>query len=661
MALASATNGSTAYVGASTVLGSRMTGLEGDTAAGTSLAQAAELAPPKLCKPENLEAKYNFTRPRSRAGRPDVREQLAVMAMRQEIVDAINLNEVVVISGHTGCGKTTQVPQFVLDEHARKNKYVNIVVTQPRRIAAQSVARRVARERDWELGRLVGYKVGHDKNNTSKDTRLMYCTTGILLNSLVGEKNLSKWTHIFIDEVHERDQNMDFVLLLLKKLRCEFPTTATKIILMSATVETSKFCEYFASYQNAHRPAFHIPIEPTAVAKETSNFEVHCYYGADANKDTDLTHFYPGPIDYTHGGPKLYAENVEVCREVIIQLDTLESREERTAKERGAVLVFLPGEQEIMTVKRSLEEKCGRYGDVGRLNWTILVLHSRIPLDSIDQVFEPVMVGYRKIILATNMAESSITIPDVEYVVDFCLTKVLRADPATNYVALKLDWADKSSCVQRMGRAGRVRKGRVYRLICREYYDTYLVDHHEPEMKRAPLNKVILKTKELDFGPPKDLLALAMDPPDLVNIKMLVKVKYQPGIDSCSKFQWHFPSYYAFVFKVSFLNFRSVNELKEVGALLTTVNGVNCKDDGDLTTLGELISKLPVDIRLGKLVILGYLFDVLEESIVIAAGLSGKSIHTVPFEDKVNAYANKLKWAKRKVLQQCSSLKLYLV
>ena len=101
--------------------------------------------------------------------------------------------------------------------------------------------------------------------------------------------------------------------------------------------------------------------------------------------------------------------------------------------------------------------------------------------------------------------------------------------------------------------------------------------------------------------------------------------------------------------------------MKEVSALLTTVNGVNCKDDGDLTTLGELISKLPVDIRLGKLVILGYLFDVLEESIVIAAGLSGKSIHTVPFEDKVNAYANKLKWAKRKVLQQCSSLKLYLV
>ena len=521
MALASATNGSTAYVGASTVLGSRMTGLEADTAPGTSLGQAAEVVPPKPGKPENLEKRYNFTRPRSRAGRPDARERLPVMAMRQEIVDAINLNEVVVISGHTGCGKTTQVPQFVLDEHARKNKYVNIVVTQPRRIAAQSVARRVARERDWELGRLVGYKVGHDKNNTSKDTRLMYCTTGILLNILVADKNLSKFTHIFIDEVHERDQNMDFVLLLLKKLRCEFPTTTTKIILMSATVETSKFCEYFSSYQNANRPAFHIPIEPAAVAKENSNFEVHCYYGADTNKDTDLTHFYPGPIDYTHGGPKLYAENVEVCREVIIQLDTLESREDRTAKERGAVLVFLPGEQEIMTVKRSLEAKCGRYGDIGNLNWTILVLHSRIPLDSIDQVFEPVMAGYRKIILATNMAESSITIPDVEYVVDFCLTKVLRADPATNYVALKLDWADKSSCVQRMGRAGRVREGRVYRLICREYYDTYLVDHHEPEMKRAPLTKVILKTKELDdFGPPKDLLALAMDPPDLVNIKM---------------------------------------------------------------------------------------------------------------------------------------------
>ena len=99
------------------------------------------------------------------------------------------------------------------------------------------------------------------------------------------------------------------------------------------------------------------------------------------------------------------------------------------------------------------------------------------------------------------------------------MTQVLRADPATNYVALKLDWADKSSCVQRMGRAGRVSKGRVYRLIDKEYYNVFFVDHHEPEMKRSPLTKVILKTKELDFGAPKELLALAMDPPELINIK----------------------------------------------------------------------------------------------------------------------------------------------
>ena len=192
---------------------------------------------------------------------------------------------------------------------------------------------------------------------------------------------------------------------------------------------------------------------------------------------------------------------------------------ERTKTERGAVLVFLPGEQEIMTVKRSLQERCGTYGDSNGLKWTILVLHSRIPLESMDLVFEAPLTGYRKIILATNMAESSITIPDVEYVIDFCLTKVLRADPATNYVALKLDWADKSSCVQRMGRAGRVSKGRVYRLIDKEYYNVFFVDHHEPEMKRSPLTKVILKTKELDFGAPKELLALAMDPPELINIK----------------------------------------------------------------------------------------------------------------------------------------------
>ncbi len=182
----------------------------------------------------------------------------------------------------------------------------------------------------------------------------------------------------------------------------------------------------------------------------------------------------------------------------------------------GTVLVFLPGEQEILTVKKFLmkDEK-----EAVQKGWDILVLHSRIPIEDSQLVFNRPGEGRRKIILSTNMAESSITIPDVVYVIDFCLTKNLVADPETNYVSLCLQWADKNSCKQRMGRAGRVQSGRTFRLVDKTFFDNYIPDQHEPEMKRAPLDKVILDTKLLDFGAPKELLALAMDPPWLDNIQ----------------------------------------------------------------------------------------------------------------------------------------------
>lgn len=141
-----------------------------------------------------------------------------------------------------------------------------------------------------------------------------------------------------------------------------------------------------------------------------------------------------------------------------------------------------------------------------------------MPFNDAQKIFDEVDPTYRKIILSTNMAESSVTIPDVSYVIDFCMTKKLISDPATNYSSLQLQWASKSSCEQRKGRAGRVKAGRVFRLVFKDFYERVLPREHEPEMRRAPLDKIILDAKILDMGSPKEILSLAMDPPDLHNI-----------------------------------------------------------------------------------------------------------------------------------------------
>ena len=157
--------------------------------------------------------------------------------------------QVTIISGFTGCGKTTQIPQFIMDDCVSKRERFNIVVTQPRRIAAKTVATRVCKERNWPLGRLVGYKIGLDKENTSSDTRLMFCTTGVLKKMVISKKHLHDWTHVILDEVHEREEDMDFLLLLCKKL-LHSNSRGVKLILMSATISVEKLSDYFTVYHS---------------------------------------------------------------------------------------------------------------------------------------------------------------------------------------------------------------------------------------------------------------------------------------------------------------------------------------------------------------------------------------------------------------------------
>ena len=427
---------------------------------------------------------------------------------------------------------------------------------------------------------------------------------------LIAKKEMNEWTHVILDEVHEREEDMDLVMLICKKLLLT-NSRGTKLILMSATMNHLSFVDYF-SVSLPELPIYEKPAF-LSVGDNEKRQKVFEYYWD--NLKIDLRQMYPDtPMpDFQLDSPQLSMAAVMACKMLLIKLDGLEEFNRRSGKVSmdtppGAVLVFLPGIQEIKQVRDFLvddEADGSRDGP----EWKCIPLHSSIPWEECNTVFERVAPNQRKIILSTNIAESSITIPDIGYVIDFCLTKNMTSDPETNYPRLMLEWASKAQLTQRKGRAGRVGEGRVYRLVPERFSREDLVQYHSPEIQRVPLTQVILDVKLLGMGTPKELLALAISPPDLLSMR------------------------------------RTVVALKEIGALLTTVKGRQCREDGDLTVLGELIAMLPVDVRLGKLIVLGHIFGVLEETIVIASGLSGKSIFAAPFDKRVEAYKGKLFWA----------------
>ncbi|XP_053984134.1 probable ATP-dependent RNA helicase spindle-E [Hylaeus volcanicus] len=521
---------------------------------------------------------------------------LTITSKKDEIVSMIETNSVVVIQGPTGCGKTTQVPQYILESCYKKRQHCNIIVTQPRRIAAISIARRVCLERDWPLGTLVGYQVGLI-NETCHDTRLTYCTTGVLLHKLINEKNMLHYTHVVLDEVHERDQDMDFLLLVVRKL-LRTNSSSVKVILMSATFEVDKFAAYFSSpLRNKLVPAPVIDI-----AKKTI-FNTAIFYLCQ------LVSMGPLP-DVSAIEPKVTSKMVEFCINLIKILDDVDMKAddanynpETNTYERHVILVFLPGINEIEEMYNLL--KLPKHD---KSKWDIVVLHSLISNQDQQKIFQRPSPGYRRIILSTNIAESSITVPDVKYVIDFCLTKQLVVDPTTSFQSLELTWASKVNCDQRAGRTGRVMDGRVYRLVPQSFYENVLPQEGSPEMMRAPLENLVLKAKMLDMGEPKAILALSLDPPDLGNLE------------------------------------RTILLLKEVGALIDKTNNIR-NLDGDITDLGRVMASLPLDIHLTKLIMLGHVFSVLKDTIIIASSLAVKDMFSNSFQKKLLSYNVKLVWA----------------
>ncbi|EDV49067.1 probable ATP-dependent RNA helicase spindle-E [Drosophila erecta] len=506
-------------------------------------------------------------------------KNLPIYAKREEILAAINAHPVVILKGQTGCGKTTQVPQYILDEGYKSGKYCNIVVTQPRRIAAISIANRVCQEREWQQDTVCSYQVGLHRPTSLEDTRLLYCTTGVLLNNLINKKTLTHYTHIVLDEVHERDQDMDFLLIVVRRLLAT-NSRHVKIILMSATIDARELADYFTTTNS---------VPPVITASHGRKHAIEKFYrdqmGSIRWKEEEDDQLVPQINDHGYRAAVkiiMVIDNME--REAAIQSRL--SYDE--ALRYGAVLIFLPGIDEIDTMAENITSMLQSDRNIKVF---IVRCFSLMTPENQRDVFHPPPPGFRKIILTTNIAESSITVPDVSYVIDFCLTKVLVTDTATSFSSLRLTWASKANCRQRAGRVGRLRSGRVYRMVNKSFYQREMAEFGIPEMLRMPLQNSVLRAKELEMGSPIEILALALSPPNLSDIQNTILL------------------------------------LKEVGALFLTVDGVYNAMDGDITYWGTIMSRLPLDTRLSRLIILGYVFNLLEEAIIIAAGLSMRGLY----------------------------------
>uniref|UniRef100_A0A8C2ZES9 RNA helicase n=1 Tax=Cyclopterus lumpus TaxID=8103 RepID=A0A8C2ZES9_CYCLU len=330
---------------------------------------------------------------------------------------------------------------------------------------------------------------------------------------------------------------------------------------MSATINCKQFAEYFGTpICGKMNPAYVFEVEGTPYAIEEFYLD-------------DLQTLFP--YRFLHlDDPGISEEMYNHAISLIQSFDEMEAEKKAgmTSSRRGSVLVFLPGLHEISYMQEALAKMVHK-----RLQ--IYPLHSTVTLEEQNGVFLFPVPGYRKVILSTNIAESSVTVPDVKYVIDFCLVRHMVCDQETNYQSLQLTWASKTNCNQRRGRAGRVSKGYCYRLVTKEFWRNEIPDYMIPEMLLAPLTTIMLKVKLLDMGDPRSILSTALSPPNLGDIV------------------------------------RTVLQLKEMGALSAKNDGRG--HDGELTFLGRVLAHLPVDLYLGKLIVLGHIFGCLDECLII--------------------------------------------
>ncbi|KAL1793860.1 hypothetical protein ACET3X_007281 [Alternaria dauci] len=473
----------------------------------------------------------------------EVRRSLPVYKFKDELLAAVDQHQVIVVVGETGSGKSTQIPQYVASAGYIESGM--IAITQPRRVAAMSVAQRVAEEYGCKLGNEVGYSIRFE-DKTGPKTKIKFATDGVLLQEAKSDPLLSEYSCIMIDEAHERSLQSDLLLVLCREVchaRPEF-----KLLILSATINAAHFSQYFHDC-----PIFSIPGKT-----------------------------FPTQVFYTERPEANYlAASVTTVMQIHISADT-----------PGDILVFLTGEEEIQAAMESLEETKKKLGS--RIKELVVrPMYSALPPADQALAFEPAPVNGRKVILATNIAETSITFEGVKHVIDTGYSKENTWDSVRGLSSLVITPISRANAEQRRGRAGRTSAGFCYRLYTRHAYYNELPAEAIPEIQRTNLDEVVLTLKQL-------------------NISNLLEFEFLDSPSSSSLI-------------------KSLENLYALGALDST---------GALTRLGRRMAELPLDIKLSKAIIDSEKYGCREEILSIVS-MTGESatLFLRPKDKKVAADA----------------------
>ncbi|KAK6345275.1 hypothetical protein TWF718_007200 [Orbilia javanica] len=458
----------------------------------------------------------------------ETRKSLPIYAFRNELLAAVEQYQVLIIVGETGSGKTTQIPQYLHEAGYTKNGQ-KVGCTQPRRVAAMSVAARVADEMGVKIGKEVGYSIRFE-DQTSDKTVLKYMTDGMLLREFLTEPDLGGYSALMIDEAHERTLHTDILFGLVKDIARFRPEL--KLLISSATMDAQKFAAYFDD-----APIFNIPGRR-----------------------------YPVDIHYTSQPEANY---LHAAITTIFQI--------HISAPKGDILVFLTGQDEIEAAQQNLEETARKLGSKIR-ELIVAPIYANLPSELQSKIFEPTPENARKVVLATNIAETSITIDGIVYVIDPGFVKENVYNPKSGMESLVVTPCSRASANQRSGRAGRVGPGKCFRLYTKWAYYNELEENTTPEIQRTNLNSVVLLLKSLGIN---DLIGFDfMDPPPAETL------------------------------------IRALEQLYALGAL---------NDKGELTKIGRQMAEFPTDPMLAKAILAADKYGCVEEVLSIISMLGEAS------------------------------------
>lgn len=520
-------------------------------------------------------------------------EELPVSERRDDIMNAIRDNQVVIIAGETGSGKTTQIPKMCLELGLGEKGLIGH--TQPRRLAARSVAERIAEELGQKIGETVGYQVRFT-SEVGEHSAIKLMTDGILLAEIQNDKLLRRYSTLIIDEAHERSLNIDFILGYLKRILPQRPDL--KVIITSATIDPERFARHFSP---SYVPGKGI-VDENLSAEEREIAEA--ILPDDAPPIIEVSgRTYPVEIRYRplEGEEDAYLDDEEVAEDRDPTDAILDAIKELSKEAPGDILIFFSGEREIRDAKDAIEAMVLKSP---RLNYEVLPLYARLSLAEQHRVFSP---GSRpRIVLATNVAETSLTVPGIKYVIDTGTARISRYSARTKVQRLPIERISQASANQRSGRCGRVSDGIAIRLYSEEDFNSR-PEFTDPEILRTNLAAVILQM-------------------------IAIGVVREPG--DISRFPFVQPP-------ASRAINDGVNLLRELGALTERPRrkGRGGNNSATLTAIGRAMAAFPVDPRLARMIIEGGRRNCAKEMMVLAAALTIQDPRERPADVRAEADA----------------------